>query len=280
MRVQRRGHPAWGTQRLNGGSLQSIERLQAEHSFARGRQCSGVLADVQPAASQIITDGRSTGRHDRLSGTRLHAVARAKDLPVPRSPDDLPIVAFASQRDWDAWLGASPAMSPGVWLKLARKASGAASISKQEAIETALSYGWIDGKIVSFDEDHWLTRFTPRRANSRWSQNNCRTAAALIAQGRMKPGGLREVERAKADGRWDAAYASPAAATVPDDLATALNRNARARRLFEELDARNRYSILHRIHTAKKAETRARRIADFVAMLARGETIYPRKTKA
>jgi uncharacterized protein YdeI (YjbR/CyaY-like superfamily) len=192
---------------------------------------------------------------------------------------DLPIIAFASRGEWEAWLTAQPDTSKGLWLKLAKKASGIASVSQQEAIEVALCHGWIDGQLDKFDQDYWLVRFTPRKPGSKWSEVNRTKAMELIEQGCMKPAGMKEVERAKADGRWDAAYAPQSSASVPDDLQIALNANEQAKRLFGELDSANRYAILHRVQDAKKPETRARRIEQYVAMLGRGETIYPRKSK-
>ena len=187
----------------------------------------------------------------------------------------LPVIAFRSQAAWAAWLARSHGTSTGVWLKLARKASGIVSVSHDEAVEAALCYGWIDGQADKFDAEHWLQRFTPRRAKSKWSKINCARATALIKTGRMKPAGLREVERAKADGRWAAAYDAPSAATIPEDLGRALKRNHKAHALFEALDSRNRYAILYRIQDAKRPETRARRIATFVQMLEDGKTLYP-----
>ena len=194
---------------------------------------------------------------------------------MPKTKDGLPILAFASAADWEAWLEAQPMTSSGLWLKLAKKEAGIDSVSQPEAVEGALCFGWIDGQGQSLDARYWLQRFTPRKARSKWSQKNRTKALALIKQGRMRPSGLAEVERAKADGRWDAAYPSPSKATVPDDLLRALDRVPKARRMFETLDGANRYAILHRVHDAKKAETRAGRIEKYVAMLARGETIHP-----
>lgn len=196
---------------------------------------------------------------------------------MPTAKSDLPIVTFASIAEWEAFLAAEPTSSKGVWLKLAKKGSGIASVSRQEAIDGALCHGWIDGQLDAFDEAHWLVRFTPRRRKSKWSENNRVTAERLIAEGRMTPAGQREVEEAKADGRWQAAYAPQSRAEVPDDLQRALDAAPEARQLFEALDGANRYAILYRVHDAKTAKTRAERIEKFVAMLARGETIHPRK---
>ena len=190
---------------------------------------------------------------------------------------DLPVVAFASLEEWDTYLTAEAPTSKGLWLKLAKKASGVTSVSQQEAIDCAVCHGWIDGQLDKFDETYWLVRFTPRKPNSKWSAANCARALRLIDQKRMKPAGLTEIKRAKADGRWVAAYPSQSKATIPDDLQIALDANARAKNFFETLDGTNRYAILHRVHTAKKAETRAQRIDKYVAMLSRGETIYPGK---
>jgi uncharacterized protein YdeI (YjbR/CyaY-like superfamily) len=187
----------------------------------------------------------------------------------------LPVISFESQAEWEEWLGANSA-SNGVWLKIAKKSSGIDTVSHAEALEVALCYGWIDGQRDRFDERHFLQKFTPRRPRSRWSRINRDKATELMAQGRMKATGLREVERAKADGRWDAAYEGQRSATVPDDLQRELDKkkNAKAREFFATLDSRNRYAILYRVQDAKKPETRARRIEDFVAMLNEGKKIY------
>ncbi|HEY8736182.1 MAG TPA: YdeI/OmpD-associated family protein [Candidatus Dormibacteraeota bacterium] len=184
-------------------------------------------------------------------------------------------IAFRSKAAWASWLDKNHGTPAGIWLKLARKASGIASVSHDEAVEVALCYGWIDGQADTFDAEHWLQRFTPRRARSKWSKINCARATELINTGRMKPAGLREVERAKADGRWAAAYDAQSAATIPEDLGRALKKSGKARASFKALDSRNRYAILYRIQDAKKPETRARRIATFVQMLEDGSTLYP-----
>jgi uncharacterized protein YdeI (YjbR/CyaY-like superfamily) len=179
--------------------------------------------------------------------------------------DDRPILALASRDAWDAWLAEHHASSDGVRLKLAKK--GAAGVSHGEALEVALCYGWIDGQANSFDDTHWLVRFTPRRRASRWSKRNRDKVEALIERGEMKPAGLREIERAKADGRWDAAYDGQRTATVPDDLRRALEADDRARAFFETLSRGARFTILHRLQEAKRPETRARRLEQFVAKL-------------
>ena len=188
---------------------------------------------------------------------------------------ELPVVPFASRGAWEEWLEERHASCNGVWLKIAKRGSGIESVTFAEALDVALCYGWIDSQADKFDGDYWLQRFTPRRPRSKWSRVNREKVARLIEEGRMKPAGLREVERARADGRWDAAYEPPSAATVPDDLRVALEQNEGAREFFEKLDKTNRYAILHRIQDAKKPETRARRIARYVAMLAEGEKLYP-----
>jgi uncharacterized protein YdeI (YjbR/CyaY-like superfamily) len=162
-----------------------------------------------------------------------------------------------------------------VWLEIAKGGATTASVTYAEAIEVALGYGWIDGQKAAGDEQHWLQRFTPRTPRSRWSKINREKATDLIARGEMQPAGLREVEAAQADGRWERAYAGQRTMEVPDDLRAALKRNARARAFFETLDGTNRYAILYRIHDAKKPETRRARIEKFVTMLEEHRTIHP-----
>jgi len=193
----------------------------------------------------------------------------------PRSGD--PVLAFADAVAFERWLAAEHARASVVWIKHAKKSSGVATVTWTEAVDVALCYGWIDGQAKSLDDDWYLQRYTPRRAASRWSKINRERVERLIGGGRMRPAGLAEVERAKADGRWDAAYDSAATATVPDDLAAAFARNKRAAAAFAALDATNRYAVLHRLMTAKLPATRARRLATFVAMLAAGKTLHPRR---
>jgi uncharacterized protein YdeI (YjbR/CyaY-like superfamily) len=188
---------------------------------------------------------------------------------------ELPTLSFAAPRAFSDWLAGHHASSRGIWLRLAKKASGAASITYAEAIDVALAWGWIDGQKQRGDEASWLQKFTPRGARSVWSKINREKALTLIEAGAMQPAGLAEVERAKQDGRWDMAYDPPSRATVPDDLQAALAKNARAAAFFVTLDARNRYAVLWRVQTAKEAETRQKRIAGLVAMLARGEKVHP-----
>ena len=173
----------------------------------------------------------------------------------------------------DAWLLENGAESDGIWLKFAKKASGISSVVYAEALEVALCHGWIDGQARRLDDEHYLQRFTPRRARSKWSKRNRGIAEELIAQGRMHPAGLAEVERARADGRWDEAYESATTATVPDDFAQALAARPEALEFFESLGSTKRYSFLYRIRDAKRPETRARRIAQYVELLAQGKTL-------
>lgn len=182
-----------------------------------------------------------------------------------------PTLSFESQRAFEKWLAKEHNNSDGIWLKIAKKASGIPTVSYQEALEVALCYGWIDGQMKRYDDDYYVQRFTPRRARSKWSKINVGKVEELIAAGKMKPAGLAEVERAKEDGRWDAAYDSRATATVPDDLAAALKKDPKAAATFETLTGSQRYSILYQVQDAKRAETRARRIAKYVDMLKRGK---------
>jgi len=188
--------------------------------------------------------------------------------------EDLPILPFASAAAWEAWLEAEHATAAGVWLRIAKKRSGIPTVTYAEALDAALCVGWIDGQRRAFDATWFVQRFTPRKRGSRWSKINTEHALRLIAAGRMRPAGLAQVEAARADGRWDAAYAGQASATVPDDLRAALDRNPDAAAFFATLRGANRYAILYRVQDAKRPETRARRIDRFVAMLARGETLH------
>jgi len=189
----------------------------------------------------------------------------------------LPIQTFANRAAWEEWLARNGARSPGIWLKLAKKTAGKPTIARPDAVEAALCFGWIDGQLDKFDDTYWLVRFTPRGPKSRWSQNNRDTALRLVTAGKMKAAGQAEIDRAKADGRWDAAYAPQSKADVPDDLKKALDAHPKAKAFFAALSGANRYAILYRIHHAKMEKTRTARIEKFVAMLARGETIYPQK---
>jgi len=190
-----------------------------------------------------------------------------------RSPEL--ILFFDNQKKWTTWLEEHHSASEGLWLRLAKKASGVASLTYQEALESALCYGWIDGQKKGESGDTWLQRFLPRSKKSIWSKINREKALSLVKAGKMKPAGLREIERAKSDGRWEQAYDSPSTAAPTEDFEAALNNSPRAKAAFASLDSRNRYGFLFRIQTAKKPETRAKRIALFVKMLENGEKIHP-----
>jgi uncharacterized protein YdeI (YjbR/CyaY-like superfamily) len=192
---------------------------------------------------------------------------------MPRG--DLPVLGFADQGAWESWLAQQHTASDGIWLKIPKKGSGAPGVSYPDALAVALCYGWIDGQKGRLDDDYWLQRFGPRRPGSRWSKINTEKAAELIEAGLMQPAGIREVELARSDGRWDAAYEGQRAMRVPDDLAAELARHEAASAFFATLSSANRYAILYRIGDAKRPETRARRIARYVAMLAAHETIHP-----
>lgn len=188
---------------------------------------------------------------------------------------ELPILQFEKVSEWTAWLEKEGPLSPGLWMRIAKKGSSHSSISYEQAVEGALCYGWIDGQGKKLDDDFYLQKFTPRRKRSLWSRINRERAERLIAEGRMQPSGLEEVERAKADGRWDAAYEPPSKIEVPADLQAALDASPAAKAFFESLSGTNRYAVLFRVHNAKRPETRARRIEEFVKMLAEGRKIYP-----
>jgi len=196
-------------------------------------------------------------------------------MPTPDTFDGLPILYFARPQEWANWLAAHHNTAVGVWLQLVKKAAARSSISYDEALEEALCYGWIDSQKRSYDDESWLQRFTPRKARSSWSKVNREKAEKLIANGRMQPAGLQEVDRAKADGRWTSAYDSQSTSDMPPDFQAELNAHPEAAAFYETLNSRNRYAILHRIQTAKKAETRARRIQQFVEMLEKQEKLYP-----
>jgi uncharacterized protein YdeI (YjbR/CyaY-like superfamily) len=191
---------------------------------------------------------------------------------------ELPELIVPDRRRWSQWLGERHSLSPGVWLVLAKRGTiEPTSLTYDDALEEALCYGWIDGQTRRRDDCTYRQRFTPRRRRSTWSKRNVALAERLLAEGRMKPAGAAEIERARADGRWAAAYAGPADSEVPPDLAAALAREPKADEMFRILSGQNRYAVLHRIETAKRPETRARRIEQFVTLLARGETIYPQR---
>jgi len=185
------------------------------------------------------------------------------------------VVAFASRAKWKAWLAKHHETSPGVWLEIAKKNAGIDSVTYAEALEVALCFGWIDGQKAAADDSRWLQRFTPRSPRGSWSKINREKATAMLERGEMAPAGLREIEAARADGRWDAAYAGQRTMDVPDDLRDALAANDRARAFFETVDRANRYAVLYRIAAAKKPETRRSRIEKLVAMLEEHRTLHP-----
>jgi uncharacterized protein YdeI (YjbR/CyaY-like superfamily) len=200
------------------------------------------------------------------SGSKSSATADANAEPP---------LLLEDQETWFFWLHNNHATSSGVWLRIAKKSANARSVSYLQAVDAALCFGWIDGQKKSDDESYWLQRFTPRSEKSIWSKINREKAIRLIELGQMNAAGLREVERAKRDGRWDGAYDSPSGATIPADFQTVLKKIPRAKAFFATLDSRNRYAVLFRIQTAKKAETRAKRIKQFAKMLSQREKIYP-----
>ena len=184
-----------------------------------------------------------------------------------------PVLSFATPSELEAWLGEHAEDSDGIWLKFAKKGSGIRSVVYPEALESALCHGWIDGQVKRLDDDYYLQRFTPRRARSKWSKRNRKMAERLIAEGRMSPAGLAEVERAQRDGRWEEAYDSPSTATVPADFQAALDAEPAAAEFFSGLGSTKRYPFLYRIQDAKRPETRAKRIAEYVELLRAGRTL-------
>ncbi len=190
------------------------------------------------------------------------------------SAEPAPIRAFKDAKEWDSWLTKNQAEIDGIWMRIAKKSSGVKSVTYPEAVEVALCHGWIDGQKRPESETTWLQRFVPRRARSMWSKINREKALALIAAGKMKPAGLAEIERAKMNGRWDVAYASPSSATMPEDLEKELERHPKAKAFFKTLNRANTYAIMWRVATAKRPETRARRIRTYIEMLEKGETIH------
>jgi len=190
----------------------------------------------------------------------------AKPAPSP--------TLFKNAKAFEAWLRKNHATSDGLWLQIAKKGAGQPSVTYAEAVEIALCWGWIDGQKKGLDDQHFLQRFTPRRARSIWSKVNVDKVAALIEAGRMQPAGQAQIDAAKADGRWDKAYDGARTATVPDDLQAALDADPKAKAFFATINASNRYAVTWRVQTALKPETRARRIAQLVEMLARGEVVH------
>lgn len=188
---------------------------------------------------------------------------------------ELPIQLFSQPAAWADWLASNHITAAGIWLQLAKKDSGIASVSYVEALDVALCYGWIDGHKRGLDAQFWLQKFSPRGSSSIWSKVNCAKAEALIASGHMQAAGFAAIERAKQNGRWDAAYDPSSTITVPEDLQAALDQNAQAQAFFLTLNRQNRYAILFRIQTAKKLETRMKRIEQFISMLEQHELVYP-----
>jgi uncharacterized protein YdeI (YjbR/CyaY-like superfamily) len=191
-----------------------------------------------------------------------------------QTPDGLPVARFATASDFERWLEQNHAASDGVWLKIAKKGSGESSVEFAEALELALCFGWIDSQRRGLDETHFMQRFTPRRPRGRWSRINREKAQELIAGGAMRPSGLAEVEAARRDGRWAAAYDGQRSATVPADLQEGLDASPPAREFFATLDSANRYAFIYRLEEAKRPETRERRLRKFLAMLERGEKLH------
>ena len=210
-----------------------------------------------------------TAKAAKTKTTRIKTVKRSIGVGA-----NAPIRAFKDPKAWEAWLSKNQTAADGIWIRIAKKASGTKSVNQPEAVEVALCYGWIDAQARPESATAWLQRFVPRRPRSIWSKINRERALALIASGRMRPAGLEQVERAREDGRWEAAYDSSRTSTVPADFERALQLNPRAKAFFKTISAANRYAILWRLQTAKKAETRAKRIRTFIEMLEKGETIH------
>ena len=190
---------------------------------------------------------------------------------------ELPLLTFSHAAEFESWLADQPDDAVGAWLRFAKKGAPEQTISKSDAIDSALVHGWVDGQLGSVDASFFKTRFTPRRPDSAWSKMNCERVERLLIAGRMKPKGQAQIDRAKADGRWAAAYAPQSQAAPDDDLKAALDAEPSARALFDALDSANRYSVLYRVHQTKTPEKRAAKIAEMVAKLARGETFHPRR---
>ncbi|MEO8030702.1 MAG: YdeI/OmpD-associated family protein [Gemmatimonadota bacterium] len=193
---------------------------------------------------------------------------------VPSRPSTLDSRPFSTPAAFARWLRANHTKAPDIWIRFARKDTGIASITHDQALDIALAHGWIDAQVRRIDDRWWTQRFTPRGPRSRWSEINCAKAVALINQGLMRPAGLARIEEAKADGRWAQAYAPQRTIAVPPDLQARLKASPRARAFFAGLDSKNRYAILYRLHQARKPETRIRRLDKFVAMLEAGETLH------
>lgn len=255
--------------------VSSLSRFADHASRASAHRLEETLnasAIHDPRVESTVDRGAHRAGSVPASGCRGHMMPRATSKVTT---GELETRAFASQHAWERWLRTHHRASPGVWMLLAKTASATASVTYAEALDVALCYGWIDGQKRGHSPEAWLQKFTPRSRKSIWSKINRTKALALVKTGRMQPAGLEEITKAKQDGRWEQAYDSPGTATVPADLQVALNASARAKAFFTSLDGGNRYAILWRVQTAKKAETRAKRIAQFVAMLERGEKLHP-----
>ena len=194
--------------------------------------------------------------------------------------DELPLLTFSDAAAFEAWLADQPDNSAGAWLRFAKKDAPAQTLSKSEAIDCALIHGWVDGQLGRIDEHYFKTRFTPRRSKSAWSAINCVRVERLLKAGRMKPRGQAQIDLAKTDGRWLAAYAPQSRASADDDFGAALDAEPNARSFFDALDSANRYSVLYRVGQAKTPEKRAAKIAELVAMLGRGETFHPQRARS
>jgi uncharacterized protein YdeI (YjbR/CyaY-like superfamily) len=230
-----------------------------------------------PARQGVGDDLVSRNGGVRTSSDRTRMGQRLEGA-VSVVPGETPVLTVADQGAWSAWLRDQGRQSKGVWLVLAKKGTtDPTALTYEEALEEAICHGWVDGQLAKGDERTFRRRFTPRRSGGAWSKRNVAIATRLIEEGRMQPAGLVAVEQAKADGRWDGAYAGQATMEVPSDLAAALGATPPAKAMFERLSRADRYSVLYRVTTAKRAETRRRRIEQFVAMLARGETIRPQR---
>lgn len=258
-----------------------VERARQRRMM--GFQLYGQAADLHGRQKGMAAFCITCGRVGRAWGQSCRAVEKfpANILRSIMNPITRVIamteahLIFATQREWENWLAQNEGTSTGAWLRFAKKGGGLLTLTYAQAVESALCYGWIDGQKRAGSDEYWLQRFTRRSAKSIWSQLNKDKAEALIAGGRMRPPGMREIEKARNDGRWEMAYTSASNSTVPDDLQVALDANPEAGAFFATLNSRNRYAILFRIQNAKKPETRARKIEEFVGMLNRGETIHP-----
>lgn len=232
------------------------------------------MTPSKPTAKSVSESAAKSAAKSASKAVTKPASKTATKAAAKAARPELPILFFESGEEWAGWLAENHDTSPGVWLRFAKKGSGIRSLTYAPALEEALRYGWIDGQAKRQDETWYVQKFIKRAKRSIWSKVNRDKVEALIAAGRMEPAGQAEIDRARADGRWDAAYDSPKNATVPEDLQAALDASPAAKELFATLSSQNRYGILFRLQTAKRPETRVRRIAEFVAMLERGETLH------